>query len=184
LIPKQYSTGGKAKLLGISKRGNRYLRTMFIHGARSLVLRVNRERSTGGRLDQQPGGQGTPQRGDRSHGSQAGADYMGGAIKRRAISPGLNGSVSTAGKSFSTKSAKENNGRKNSQATFLRTWVVKCFPQDRRIRQDRDVRISSSARRLILQKGRIHLRRLNFVPKFLLAGARRTTHSQHLEFSS
>jgi len=44
LIPKQYSTGGKAKLLGISKRGNRYLRTMFIHGARSLVLRVNRER--------------------------------------------------------------------------------------------------------------------------------------------
>ena len=45
LIPKQYSTGGKAKLLGISKRGNRYLRTMFIHGARSLVLRVNRQRS-------------------------------------------------------------------------------------------------------------------------------------------
>ena len=45
LIPKQHSTGGKTKLLGISKRGNRYLRTMFIHGARSLVLRVNRERS-------------------------------------------------------------------------------------------------------------------------------------------
>ena len=45
LIPKQFSTGGKVKLLGISKRGNRYLRTMFIHGARSLVLRVNRERS-------------------------------------------------------------------------------------------------------------------------------------------
>jgi transposase len=45
LIPKQYSTGGKTKLLGISKRGNRYLRTMFIHGARSLVLRMNRERS-------------------------------------------------------------------------------------------------------------------------------------------
>jgi transposase len=46
LIPKQYSTGGKAKLLGISKRGNRYLRTMFIHGARSVVLRLNRERSS------------------------------------------------------------------------------------------------------------------------------------------
>ena len=45
LIPKQYSTGGKAKPLGIGKRGNRYLRTMFIHGARSLVLRANRERS-------------------------------------------------------------------------------------------------------------------------------------------
>jgi len=45
LIPRQSSTGGKVKLLGISKRGNRYLRTMFIHGARSLVLRVNREHS-------------------------------------------------------------------------------------------------------------------------------------------
>jgi transposase len=45
LIPKQYSTGGKAKLLGISKRGNPYLRKMFIHGARAAVLRLNRERS-------------------------------------------------------------------------------------------------------------------------------------------
>jgi len=30
LIPKQYSTGGKTKLLGISKRGNPYLRKMFL----------------------------------------------------------------------------------------------------------------------------------------------------------
>ncbi|HEX9121098.1 MAG TPA: IS110 family transposase [Terriglobales bacterium] len=45
LIPKQYSTGGKAKLLGISKRGNRYLRKMFIHGARAAVLRLKREGS-------------------------------------------------------------------------------------------------------------------------------------------
>ena len=43
LIPKQYSTGGKAKLLGISKRGNPYLRKMFIHGARAAVLRLRRE---------------------------------------------------------------------------------------------------------------------------------------------
>jgi transposase len=33
LIPRQHSTGGKARLLGISKRGNIYLRRMFIHGA-------------------------------------------------------------------------------------------------------------------------------------------------------
>jgi transposase len=45
LVPGQYSTGGKAKLLGISKRGNSYLRTMFVHGARA-VLRVKRD--TGG----------------------------------------------------------------------------------------------------------------------------------------
>jgi len=44
LVPKQYSTGGKAKLAGISKRGNNYLRKILIHGARSLVLRCKRER--------------------------------------------------------------------------------------------------------------------------------------------
>ena len=35
LTPRQHSTGGKTKLLGISKRGNRYLRTQLIHGARA-----------------------------------------------------------------------------------------------------------------------------------------------------
>jgi transposase len=45
LVPGQWSTGGKTKLLGISKRGNPYLRKMFIHGARAAVLRVKREGS-------------------------------------------------------------------------------------------------------------------------------------------
>jgi transposase len=45
LVPRQWSTGGKTKLLGISQRGNPYLRKMFIHGARATVLRVNREGS-------------------------------------------------------------------------------------------------------------------------------------------
>jgi transposase len=39
LVPRQYSTGGKIRLHGISKRGDIYLRTLLIHGARS-VLRV------------------------------------------------------------------------------------------------------------------------------------------------
>ncbi|MGO8797256.1 MAG: transposase [Candidatus Sulfotelmatobacter sp.] len=43
LVPRQWSTGGKAKLLGINKRGNPYLRKMFIHGARAAVLRVKCE---------------------------------------------------------------------------------------------------------------------------------------------
>jgi len=37
LVPRQHSTGGKATLLGISKRGDAYLRTLFIHGARTLI---------------------------------------------------------------------------------------------------------------------------------------------------
>ncbi len=43
LVPREASTGGKTKLLGISKRGNTYLRWLFIHGARSVQHRVSRE---------------------------------------------------------------------------------------------------------------------------------------------
>jgi transposase len=46
LVPQQYSTGGKTQLGGISKRGNRYLRRMFVHGARAVLLRVKYD--TGG----------------------------------------------------------------------------------------------------------------------------------------
>ena len=48
LVPHQCSTGGQTKLLGISKRGNEYLRRLFIHGARSVCLHVNRSRHTWG----------------------------------------------------------------------------------------------------------------------------------------
>jgi transposase len=37
LVPKQVGTGGKTVLLGISKRGDIYLRTLLIHGARSVL---------------------------------------------------------------------------------------------------------------------------------------------------
>jgi len=37
LVPGQHSSGGKPVLLGISKRGNAYLRTLFIHGARAVL---------------------------------------------------------------------------------------------------------------------------------------------------
>jgi len=43
LVPRQHSTGGKSRLLGISKRGNPYLRRLFIHGGRAVVARVKRE---------------------------------------------------------------------------------------------------------------------------------------------
>ncbi len=36
LVPRQHATGGKARLLGISKRGNGYLRRLLVHAARSL----------------------------------------------------------------------------------------------------------------------------------------------------
>lgn len=44
LVPRQYSSGGKNVLLGISKRGDKYLRKQLVHGARSVVLQaVNKE---------------------------------------------------------------------------------------------------------------------------------------------
>lgn len=44
LVPRQMSTGGKTRLGGITKRGNTYLRRLFIHGARSFRLNGNRSR--------------------------------------------------------------------------------------------------------------------------------------------
>jgi transposase len=42
LAPKQHSTGGKAKLYGIRRRGNNSLSKILIHGARAVVLRSKR----------------------------------------------------------------------------------------------------------------------------------------------
>ncbi|MGF6652824.1 transposase [Paraburkholderia youngii] len=38
LVPKQIGTGGKVQLLGISRRGDTYVRTLLIHGARSVLF--------------------------------------------------------------------------------------------------------------------------------------------------
>jgi transposase len=46
LTPKQHSSGGREKLLGISKRGDAYLRTLLIHGARA-VLRMVKDKTDG-----------------------------------------------------------------------------------------------------------------------------------------
>lgn len=40
LVPRQNTTGGKPRLLGISKRGDVYLRKLLIHGARAMLRRV------------------------------------------------------------------------------------------------------------------------------------------------
>lgn len=51
LVPRQYSTGGKEKLLGISKRGDVYLRTLLIHGARAVFnIRTGRREKKEGKI--------------------------------------------------------------------------------------------------------------------------------------
>lgn len=46
LVPKQHSSGGKQNLLGISKRGDTYLRTMLIHGARAAIYWAEKKPDT------------------------------------------------------------------------------------------------------------------------------------------
>lgn len=43
LVPRQHSTGGKERLLGISKRGDSYLRKLLVHGARTTMRWVGRK---------------------------------------------------------------------------------------------------------------------------------------------
>lgn len=43
LVPKEHSSGNKQKLMGISKRGNTYIRNMLIHGGRAVVNAVKRK---------------------------------------------------------------------------------------------------------------------------------------------
>ncbi|GAM53911.1 transposase [bacterium endosymbiont of Mortierella elongata FMR23-6] len=43
LVPKQHSSGGKQNLLGISKRGDSYLRSLLIHGARSVIYYASKK---------------------------------------------------------------------------------------------------------------------------------------------
>ncbi len=43
VVPRQHSSGGKPTLLGMSKRGDAYLRTMLIHGARSVIYRATQK---------------------------------------------------------------------------------------------------------------------------------------------
>ncbi|MFM6991672.1 MAG: IS110 family transposase [Rhodoferax sp.] len=42
LVPRQYSTGGRATLLGISKRGDKHLRRLLVQGARAVMQRIEK----------------------------------------------------------------------------------------------------------------------------------------------
>jgi hypothetical protein len=43
LVPRQHSTGGQPRLRGIRKRGDVYLRTLFVHGARTTLRWLRRK---------------------------------------------------------------------------------------------------------------------------------------------
>ncbi len=87
LVPGQWSTGGKAKLLGISKRGNPYLlQDVHPRGPGCGVARQTR-RIVSGAVDEWLGKQGRPQCSDRCHCEQVGQDQLGRALERERLSP-------------------------------------------------------------------------------------------------
>ena len=45
ITPKEHSSGGKRRLGAINKEGDRYLRTLLIHGARSVLLAAKRTKN-------------------------------------------------------------------------------------------------------------------------------------------
>lgn len=52
LVPRQHSSGGKPTLRGMSKRGDSYVRTLLIHGARSVIYRATQRQESGSWLAQ------------------------------------------------------------------------------------------------------------------------------------
>jgi transposase len=59
LVPREHSTGGKPRLLGISKRGDAYLRTLLVHGARTTLRWIETksdDRSGGSKRSSSDGG--------------------------------------------------------------------------------------------------------------------------------
>ena len=84
LTPRQHSTGGKTKLLGISKRGNKYLRTQLIHGARAAMVALCHQSDANGRMGAAAARPGSPQRRGGGARRQAGAHRVGRAAPRAA----------------------------------------------------------------------------------------------------
>ena len=79
LVPRQATTGGKPKLLGISKRGNKYLRKMLIQGARAAMPTLEQGRHKRWSLAAWAIGAVAQQRRCRCAGSQNGAHSVGAA---------------------------------------------------------------------------------------------------------
>ena len=88
LVPKQATTGGKPKLLGITKRGSRYLRKNLIHGARAVLPRLMATQTRLGEWLRNLLARSTQEHRDRGTCCEAGEDRMGGAGAWRQLRSG------------------------------------------------------------------------------------------------
>jgi hypothetical protein len=86
VVPRQYSTGGKQRLFGISKRGNIYLRRMLIHGARAVLLRVKYDTGGFGQWVHSAGSACSAQQSRGRDREQAGSHGLGCVVQRPRVS--------------------------------------------------------------------------------------------------
>jgi transposase len=85
IVPRQHSTGSKAKRFGISNRGNTYLRRILIQNARSQVLQCQTRPSTDWSVARCARRQSAQKRRGGRHGQQAGSNRMGCAVLRQRV---------------------------------------------------------------------------------------------------
>ena len=85
LVPRQSGTGGKIRLGSISKRGDPYLRTLLIHGARSVMCHAKVPTT----WQTRDPGTATCQRGGGGLGPQDGTNGVGDSGARSGVSEGL-----------------------------------------------------------------------------------------------
>jgi hypothetical protein len=96
LVPKQMTTGGKPKLLGINKRGNVYLRKMLIHGSTRCHADALQGRDAAGELAARAAGASACEHRGGGAGCEAGTDGLCGAAQRKAVrDEGCDGGVAT-----------------------------------------------------------------------------------------
>ena len=146
------TTGGKPRLLGISKRGNKYLRKLLIHGARAALPSLSQSDDAARQMAARPAGAGAQEHGRRRAGEQAGADRLGGAAPRRTFDASRCGGLDTR----SAERADRASGRRCLRVVEARwpdshrrsgTWL-KNGARRRDLYEDRDARISILARAL------------------------------------
>jgi transposase len=85
LVPRQFTTGGKPKLLGISKRGNKYLRKTVDPWSACGSALCGRARHAAWPVGERADEQDPSQRRGRRLGQQAGEDRLGGAAARETV---------------------------------------------------------------------------------------------------
>ena len=99
LVPRQHSSGGKQNLLGMSKRGDAYLRTMLIHGARSAIYLPSDAESRPEKLGLQRGRTSQQECRGRRTGQQNRSDHLGDARARPTVPTRLRDRVAESDRS-------------------------------------------------------------------------------------